>query len=229
MQVPVADRHVHRLHDVMRDRMQRGLHLRELVEHRQIVERRQAAHPLEILEIGRPGHRHEDRPPAPEGHGLGRVAGMERDLGGNGRDEVAHETAVEMHPLAAHIRARRAPVRQRAGSRNTTPTSSRIAIEAASIRATPSASSGSQSGRPRSSAGSMANRGALRRLCRAARPPARPRVFTGVSVVIAVLPVTGPGPSGRCRSATNEKIIIVYKYTSQIRGKRNRPQRRSRR
>ena len=104
-QVPVADHHVHRLDDVMGGRVQRRRHVRELVEHGEVGERRPAPHVVEVADEGRARHRHEDRVRPAEVRsccGVARAVGEGR---GDRRDEFPHEAAVEMDALAPHVRA----------------------------------------------------------------------------------------------------------------------------
>ena len=60
-QVPVRHRMVHGLDDVMGRGMQRRRHMRQLVEHGEVVEGRSAADVVQIAKIGRAGHRRENR------------------------------------------------------------------------------------------------------------------------------------------------------------------------
>ena len=72
--MPLADRVIIRFDDVMGRGMQRRQHVAELVEHRQIVQRRVAAHIVQIAQERRAGHRHEDRVFTAQPHVLFRIA-----------------------------------------------------------------------------------------------------------------------------------------------------------
>ncbi len=111
--MPVAHADIHRLDDVMRARMQRGRHMRELVEHIEVGNRRPTAHVLKIAQEGRAGHRHEDRMFAAEGQAAFGIAGAVGEARGDRRDQLAHQPTVEMDAIPSHIRPGAAPVRER--------------------------------------------------------------------------------------------------------------------
>lgn len=111
-QVPLADRVVVGLHDVVRAGMERGRHVSELVEHREVGERGIAPDVVEIAQVGRPRHRHEDRAPSAEGHVVRAVAGPVGNLGRDRRHQLPYQSAVQMHPLSTHVSAGRLPVGQ---------------------------------------------------------------------------------------------------------------------
>ena len=110
-EMPVRDHMVHRLHDMMGGGMKRREHMSELVEIRQIIERRPPPHIVEIAQVRRPGHRNEDRMVPPEGQGLRRVAGVIGECLRDGGDQLPHHAPVQMHPVPVpHIRAGALPV-----------------------------------------------------------------------------------------------------------------------
>ena len=84
----------------------------ELVEHGEIVERRVPSHIVQIPQKRRTGHRHEDRMPPPKPHVMGRVARVVGEVGRDRLDQLAHQSAIQMHPITAHISAHTFPIGQ---------------------------------------------------------------------------------------------------------------------
>ena len=112
-QMPLADRMIVRLDNVMGRRMQRRQHVAELVKHRQIVQRRVAAHIVQVAQKGRPGHRDEHRVPPSQPQVAGRVAGRIGEVRRDRRDQVADQPPVGKDGLADHPGPGAAPVVQR--------------------------------------------------------------------------------------------------------------------
>ena len=57
--MPMADRVIIRFHNMVRRAVQSGQHMAQLVKHRQIIQRRIAAHILQIAQKRRAGHWHK--------------------------------------------------------------------------------------------------------------------------------------------------------------------------
>jgi hypothetical protein len=70
---------------------------------------------VEVAQVGRAGHRHENRVPPAETDIVGGVPRRIGEIGRDRRDQVAHQPPVEIDPLAHHLRAHLAPVLQRDG------------------------------------------------------------------------------------------------------------------
>ena len=90
--------------------MHRRKHVRQLVEGREIVERRRPADVFQIAKIGGAGHRNEDRLAATKRNALFRVAGMKGDFGRDRCDQRFDQRTVQMDTLAADIGTGAAPV-----------------------------------------------------------------------------------------------------------------------
>ena len=112
-QVAMRHRMVHRFHDVMRRGVNRRQHLAELVEGRQVLQRRIAPHVLQVAQVGRSGHWHEDRVRPAKLDGLFGIAGVERDVGGNAGNQLPDVPSIKVHALAIHSRSCLLPVLQR--------------------------------------------------------------------------------------------------------------------
>ena len=111
--MPLADRVVVRLDDMMRRGMQRRQHMRQFVEIRQILQRRIAAHVVQIAQVGRPGHRHEDCVVLAEGQAIGRIARVIGECLGDRGDELAHQPPIQIDGFIDNLGPGPAPVRKR--------------------------------------------------------------------------------------------------------------------
>ena len=109
--MPLADRVIHRFDDVMGRGMQCRRDVRQLVEHGQVVERRIAPLVFQIAQVGRAGHGHEDRAVPTQRYGLLGIAGVQGDVAGNRRDQLAHHAAIQVNAIAVpYLGADLAPV-----------------------------------------------------------------------------------------------------------------------
>ena len=112
--MPLADRVVHRLDDVMGGGVQGWRNMRQLVKHGQVVERRIAPLVLQVAQVGRPRHGHEDRAVPTQLYGLLGIAGVQGDVAGNRRDQLAHHAAIQVDAIAVpYLGAGLAPVLHR--------------------------------------------------------------------------------------------------------------------
>ena len=108
----LADRPVIWLNNVMRRGMHRGQHVAELVKIRQVIQRRVPPRILQIAQIGRPRHRHKNGVVFAKGQVIGRVTRVVCEGLWNGRDQITHQTPVEIHHLADNLSPGALPVFQ---------------------------------------------------------------------------------------------------------------------
>ncbi|MDZ7827957.1 MAG: hypothetical protein U5K33_00250 [Halofilum sp. (in: g-proteobacteria)] len=111
-QVAMADRHIHRLADHVRARMQARRLVCELVEVVEVGDRSVAALVLEVADERRAGHGHEDGRVAAELDRLLRVARVQLDAPRHGLQAFLDHLARDAHALAVDLGAGLAPVLQ---------------------------------------------------------------------------------------------------------------------
>ena len=86
-----------------------GSEIGELVEVVEVLLASIASRAVEIEHVGRPVHRHEYRVAAPDRHASRRVARVHRVFGRDLADELHELGAVDPHPVAVDVAARRLP------------------------------------------------------------------------------------------------------------------------